>query len=268
MLSEETQHKLMEMRMHGLAASFGEYLGERRHDKLTFEERFGLMVDREWTERQQRRIRNRLGSARLREAACVEDVNYRHPRNLDRSVFQRLTRCQWVVEHENILITGATGLGKTWLACALANKACRDGYSALYLRVPRLMHSLQIARADGSYMKTLAKLAKTDVLVLDDLGISPLEPHERQDLLEVIEDRHGLRATVAISQVPINKWHDTIGDPTIADACLDRLLNKAHRIELNGRSMRDPDGKPEPDPKNHLTAAPKEKKQTRQSRSV
>jgi DNA replication protein DnaC len=239
MVNEETHQKLVAMKQHGMAAAFDEYLKERRHDKLSFEERFGLMVDREWTERQERRLKRRLSTAKLREPACVEDINYRHPRNLDRSVMQRLSTCRWVAEHENVVITGATGLGKTWLACALANKACREGYSAVYFRLPRLFHSLQIARADGSYMKQLARMAKADVLVLDDLGLSPIGDVERRDLLEMLEDRHGVRSTVVTSQIPVKKWHDTIGDPTIADAFLDRLLHRAHRIELKGPSMRE-----------------------------
>ncbi|MEA3502031.1 MAG: IS21-like element helper ATPase IstB [Actinomycetota bacterium] len=238
MLNEETHQKLMAMKMYGLATAFEEYLDERRHDKLSFEERFGLMVDREWFERQERRLKRRLRVAKLREQACTEDINYRHPRNLDRSVIQRLTKCKWIGDHENVLISGATGLGKTWLACALANKACREGFSATYTRVPRLMHNLQIAKADGTYMKELARLAKTDVLLLDDLGLSPIGDIERRDLLEILEDRHGNCSTIVTSQFPIKKWHDTIGDPTISDAFLDRLLNRAHRIELKGRSMR------------------------------
>ncbi len=239
MLSEETYQKLVSMRMHGLAAGFDEYLKERRHDKLTFEERFGLMVDREWTERQQRQLNRRLSGAKLREPACVEDINYRHPRNLDRSVMQRLSTCHWIAEHENVVLTGTTGLGKTWLACALAQKACREGFTSIYVRVPRLLHALQIARADGSYIKELARLAKAQVLILDDLGISPIGDSERRDLLEVIEDRHGVRSTIVTSQIPVKKWHDAIGDPTIADAFLDRLLHRAHRIELKpGPSLR------------------------------
>jgi DNA replication protein DnaC len=240
MLNEQTHQKLNAMKLFGMAAAFDERLKERGNDKLSFEERFGLMVEREWTERQQRRLKLRLGSAKLREAACVEDINYRHPRNLDRSVIQRLSTCRWVTDHENVVISGATGLGKTWLGCALANKACREGYSALYARLPRLFHALQIARADGSYIKELARLAKADVLVLDDLGLSPIGEIERRDLLEVLEDRHGVRSTVVTSQIPVKKWHETIGDPTIADAFIDRLLHRAHRIELKGPSMREP----------------------------
>jgi DNA replication protein DnaC len=241
MLNEETHQKLVAMKLHGMAAAFDERLKERGNDKLSFEERFGLMVDREWTERQQRRLKHRLSSAKLREPACVEDINYRHPRNLDQSVMQRLSTCRWVAEHENVVISGATGLGKTWLGCALANKACREGYSAIYARLPRLFHTLQIARADGSYIKELSRMAKADVLLLDDLGLSPIGDLERRDLLEVLEDRHGVRSTVVTSQIPVKKWHETIGDPTIADAFIDRLLHRAHRIELKGPSMRDPE---------------------------
>lgn len=240
MINEETHHKLAAMKLHGMAAAFDEHLKDRHHDQLSFEERFGMLVDREWTERQQRRLKRRLSSAKLREAACVEDIDYRHPRNLDRSVMQRLSTCRWVQEHEHVLISGATGLGKTWLACALANKACREGYSAIYARVPRLFHALHIAHADGSYIKELARIAKADLLVLDDLAISPIGDVERRDLLEILEDRHGVRSTIVTSQIPVNKWHECIGEPTIADAFLDRLLHHAHRIEIKGASMRNP----------------------------
>jgi DNA replication protein DnaC len=246
------------MRLLGLAGAFADYLQERRPDKLTFEERLGLMVDREWTDRQQRRLSRRLGSAKLREQACVEDINYRHPRNLDRSVMQRLTACRWITEHENVVLTGATGLGKTWLACALAQKACREGYSATYVRLPRLFHALQLARADGSYLKELSRLAKVDVLVLDDLGLTPIGEQERRDLHEVLEDRHGVRSTVVTSQFKVKEWHGLLGDPTLADALLDRLLSRAHRLELKGPSMRPPmeaaEGKPE------ASSAPKKNK--------
>lgn len=238
MLDEQTHQKLMDMKLYGLASAFQDHLDQKGRDKLSFEERFGLMVDREWTERQARQLKRRLKRAKLREQACLEDINYRHPRNLDRSVIRKLASCKWLLEHENILITGATGLGKTWIACALADKACREGQTSLYFRVPRLLHHLALSKGDGSYIKELQKLAKASVLILDDLGLKPLEDMERHDLLEVLEDRHGLRSTIVTSQLPIKKWHDTLGDPTIADAILDRLIHNAHRIDLKGPSIR------------------------------
>lgn len=239
MLDEQTYEKLVAMQLHGMAAAWKDYLADKGSDQLTFGDRFGMMVDREWTLRQERRLRNRLATAKLREAACIEDVDYRHPRKLDRSVMQKLATCQWVKEHENVIITGATGLGKTWLACALANKACRDGSTAMYLRVPRLMHVLAVARADGTYVRELAKLAKVHVLILDDLGLSPIGDDERHDLLEVLEDRYGVRSTIVTSQMPVKKWHEAIGDPTIADAIMERIVYNAHRIDLAGTTMRD-----------------------------
>ena len=241
MLNEQTCDKLTTMQLHGLAAAFKAYL-EQTHgrDELAFEERFGIFVDREWTERQQRRLTNRLKTAKLREPACMEDINYRHPRGLDRSVMQRLATCQWVKDHEAVLITGATGLGKTWLACALANQACREGYTSIYVRIPRLMQTLGLARADGSYVRELGRLARADLLILDDWGLGPTNEAQRHDLLEILEDRNGLRATIVTSQIPVAAWHDTIGDPTVADAILDRLVHRAHRIELKGQSLRKP----------------------------
>ena len=237
MLHEQTYEKLVQMRLRGMAAAFQQAL-EQPDAELSFEDRLGLMVDREWNERQDRSLQRRLQIARLREPACMEDVNYRHPRQLDKAVFQRLATCQWIRNHETVLFTGPTGVGKTWLACALGNQACREGYSVVYRRLPRLLHQLRIARADGSYAKELAHLARIDVLLLDDWGLAVLEDEERRDLLEVLEDRRGLRSTVVTSQLPVAQWHDTIGDPTIADSILDRIVHQAHRIELGGTSLR------------------------------
>jgi DNA replication protein DnaC len=238
MLNEQTHKKLMDMKMYGLAAEFERYLDEPGKDKLSFDERLGLMVDREWTERQERKLKLRLSKAKLREKACIEDIDYRHPRGLDRSIMQRLAACKWIAEHENVIITGPTGVGKTWIACALTDKACREGHSARYTRVPRLLHDLNIARADGTYSRELGRLARTDVLILDDWGLAPLGDRERRDILEIVEDRNGRRSTIVTSQLPVKKWHDNIGEPTIADSIMDRLVHNAHRIELKGASLR------------------------------
>lgn len=237
MTNEETYQQLVEMKLHGMAHAFRDYLAEPvRSDALTFDERFGMMVDREWSERQTRRIKDRLAKSKLREQACIEDIDYKHPRGLDRSVIQRLATCQWVREHENVLITGTSGLGKTWLACALIQKACRDGHTALYTRVPRLLEELYVARGTGTYVKTVERLAKPDVLVLDDFGLSPLSDSDRRDFLEVVEDRHGRRSTIVASQLEVKHWHELIAEPTVADAILDRLIASAHRIELKGKT--------------------------------
>ncbi len=238
MLNEETHEKLVAMRLRGFASGFQEILDQKGPDKLSFEERFGILVDREWTERQERSLKRRLQIAKLRERACLEDLDYRHPRGLDRSVMQRLGTCRWLTEHENVIITGKTGVGKTWIACALGDRAARDGRSVRYFRLPRLLESLRIARGDGSYEKILGQIRKTDLLLLDDWGLAPLPDGGRHDLFEIIEDRHGRGSTIVCSQIPIKKWHDTVGDPTIADAILDRLIHNAHPIELKGPSMR------------------------------
>ncbi len=238
MLHEQTMRKLMDMKMYGLAAAFEQYLDGHADEGLSFADRFGLMVDREWTERQDRKLKRRLSLAKLREPACVEDVNYRHPRGLDRSVFERLATCRWIENRENLVLTGPTGIGKTWLVCALAHQACRQGHTVLYKRFPRLMEELRIARGEGSYGKALAKLAKTKLLIVDDWGLAPLGDRERRDMLEILEDRHGRHSTAMASQLPVKVWHDTIGEPTIADALLDRLVHSAHRLELAGASLR------------------------------
>lgn len=238
MINEETLRQLYDMKLHSMARALREYLERREPDELSFEERFGMMVDREWTERQERKLAYRLTKAKLRTQACIEDIDYRHPRGLDRSVIQRLTTCQWVTDHENVIFTGKTGVGKTWLACALTHKACRDGHTAMYLRVPRLLNDLYVAHADGTYARTMERLAKPDVLILDDFGLSPLGDNERRDLLEVIEDRQGRRSTIVTSQLKVKHWHEVIGEPTIADAILDRLVSSAHRIEMDGKSLR------------------------------
>lgn len=238
MLIEETFHKLSKMRMHGLAAALEEQVQSKNYDKLSFEERVGLLIDREHSERESRRLTRRLQQAKLREQACVENIDYRHSRGLDRTLMQRLATGEWIAKHHNLLLIGPTGVGKTYISCALAQKACRDGYTALYRRVPRLLNELLVARADGTLSKLLSKLAKTDLLILDDWGIAPLADQERRDLLEVIEDRYGNRSTIVASQLPTTSWHQIIAEPTIADAILDRLVHNAHVMTLKGDSVR------------------------------
>ena len=242
MLNHPTLEKLQTMKFTGMARAFAEQLDTADIGELDFDERFALLVEREWTERRSRQLTNRLRRARLRHPdACLEDVDYRRPRGLDKALLASLGACQWVREHLNILITGATGAGKTWLACALAHQACREGFSALYLRLPRLFEELDIARGDGRYPKLLQSLGKTDVLILDDWGLAPLGTTQRRDLLEVIEERHARRSTLITSQLPVAQWHDFIADPTLADAILDRLVHNAYKFPLKGkRSMREP----------------------------
>ena len=238
MLTQPTLDKLQTLRLQGMYHALVEQLHMPDIAALTFEERFGLLVDREITERENRRLTTRLRQAKLRQTACIEDIDYRHPRGLDKALMARLTTCQWVREHHNVLITGPTGIGKTWLGCALGHQACRDGLTALYLRLPRFLQELPMAKGDGRYGKLLMTLAKTDVLILDDWGLAPLSDENRRDLLEIVDDRHDRRATIIPSQLPVEPWHDALGDPTLADAILDRLVHNAYKIVLQGESMR------------------------------
>jgi DNA replication protein DnaC len=238
MLKHPTLDKLQALKFTGMAAALTDQMAMPDIDDLSFEERLGLLVDREMTERENRRLTSRLRRAKLRHNAALEDIDYQHARGLDKGLIQSLAACQWVREHLNVLITGPTGVGKTWLGCALAQKACREGYTAQYIRLTRLLRELMIAKGDGRYPRLLANLAKVDVLILDDWGLMKLSAENRRDLLEVLEDRHGRRSTVATSQLPIEKWHAVIGDPTLADAILDRLVHNAYKINLRGESMR------------------------------
>jgi DNA replication protein DnaC len=238
MLIHPTLDKLKALRFTGMARALEEQMNMPQISDLTFEERLGLMIDREVTERENRRLNSRLKKARLRQQACIEDIDYRHPRGLDKSLMAQLATCTFISEHHNLIITGPTGCGKTYLSCALAQKACREGYSAQYIRLPRLLPELHIAKGDGRYGRLLASFAKTDLLVLDDWGLIPLNDEHRHDLLEITEDRYNLRSTVLVSQFPVENWHDFIGDPTLADAILDRLVHNAYKITLKGDSMR------------------------------
>lgn len=243
MLKHPTLDKLQALKFTGMAAALADQMAMPDIDELTFEERLGLLVDREMTERENRRLTSRLRRARLRHNAVLEDIRYQNRRGLDKALIQSLAACQWVREHLNVLITGPTGVGKTWLACALAHKACRAGYTARYLRLTRLLRELMIAKGDGRYPKLLADLAKVDVLILDDWGLMKFNAENRRDLLEVLEDRYGTRSTVATSQLPVEEWHAVIGDATLADAILDRLVHNAYKINLRGESMRKHRGK-------------------------
>lgn len=239
MLTHATLDKLRALKLMGMLKALEEQMMMPDISELPFFDRLGLMVDRELTERENRRIKTKLRYAKLRQAACVEDIDYRHPRGLDKALMVSLASCQWVTSHRNVLVTGPTGAGKTYIACALANSAIRQGYTALYKRVPRLAQEAAMGRADGTYPKLMASLSRTDVLVLDDWGIASLGTEQNRDLLEVIEDRHVSRSTIIASQLPVEGWHQHIGDPTIADAILDRLVHNAHRIILKGEeSMR------------------------------
>lgn len=238
MLNHPTLDKLRELKLTGMKDALEEQQHMRDIEALDFEERLGLLVDREITERAGRRLKTRLRNARLREQAAIEDLDYRHPRGLDKALMQSLIGGQWIRKQLNLLITGPTGVGKTWIACALAHKACRDGFTAQYRRVSRLFDELSYAHADGRYPLLMKKLAGTDVLVIDDWGLAKLTAAQRRDLLEVLDDRHNRKSTLVTSQLPVEHWHKIIGDPTLADAILDRLVHNAYRIPLQGESMR------------------------------
>ncbi|MGO9271975.1 MAG: IS21-like element helper ATPase IstB [Terriglobia bacterium] len=239
MLNQQTIEKLHALRLGGMAEAFRAQAEQAGITELSFEERFALLVDQQWNWRQNRALERRLAKAKLRQRACVEDFDFRQPRGLDRTLLRSLTQdSSWVREHQNIFLVGPTGIGKSFVACALAEKACRDGFTALYTRTPQLFRDLSLARADGSLRNMLARLARLQVLVVDDWAMTPLADVERRDFLEICEDRYQARSTVLTSQLPVAKWHEQIGDPTLADSILDRLVHNAHRIEMRGESMR------------------------------
>ena len=238
MLMQQTREHLHTLRLTGMLQAVEEQLEQPAVAELSFEERLAMLVDREILYRENRRLDRLLRAAKLRVGACVEDIDYRHPRGLEKPRMASLVTLDWVRQSLNLCLTGPTGCGKTWLACAFGNEACRRGFSVRYLRLPRLFEMLRIAHGDGSYSKLMNQLLKTDLLILDDWGIQKISAAQRNDLMEVIEDRHGRRSTLIASQLPIEHWHEYIGEATIADAVLDRLLHGAHRLNLSGDSMR------------------------------
>lgn len=238
MLTHPTMSRLVTLGLTGMAKAFEEQQHQPDIAALGFEERFALLVDREATERENKRLVNRLRFAKLRQNAVVEDIDTKAPRGLDKTLLQKLIAGEWIERHQNLLIIGPTGVGKSWIACALGHKACRSNRSVIYRRLPRLFDALALARGDGQHARLLKMLARVDLLILDDWGLAPMLPEQRRDLLEIMEDRHGRGSTIVTSQLPVEHWHDIIADPTIADAILDRLVHNAHRLTLKGESLR------------------------------
>jgi DNA replication protein DnaC len=254
MLREQTFEKLHHLKLHGMAQALEEQLRQPEATSLSFEERLAGLVDAQWLWRENRAIATRLRRAHLKQPASLEDVNYRHPRQLDRTLLRSLASCDWVRQHHNLTITGPSGIGKSYLCCALLEKACRQGFTAYYAAAAKFFRQLAIAYADGSFDRLLAKLARVEVLAVDDWGLTPLNENERRHLLEVLEDRCGLRSTILTSQFPVQSWHDLVGSPTLADAILERILSNHHEIALQGETLRpvrkaSHDAKPSPKPR-------------------
>jgi DNA replication protein DnaC len=239
MLTAPTLEQLHALKLAAMAAAWTEQQHQADMTALAFDERFGLLIEAEWRARENQRLTRALQEAKLKlSQACLEAIDYPARRELDKAVIRQLATCRWVEEHHNVILVGATGVGKSFLACALAHQACRKGYRAGYRRASRLFHELALARADGTYVRLLAKLARLDVLIVDDWGLAPVQDPERRDLLEILEDRYGTRSTIITSQLPPAQWHDYLGEATLADAICDRLLHNAHRLVLKGPSRR------------------------------
>ncbi len=238
MLQEPTKTKLYAMKLNGMADAYEEQRGQSRIADLSFDERFALLVERQWIWKENRALTARLAHAHLKQPASIEDLDFTAARGLKRAIIDHLSPCDWVTHHQNLIITGPTGCGKTFVACALAHKACREGYRALYFYAPKLFRALSTATVDGSLTALLKKLAKAQVLVVDDWGLAKTDERQCREFLEILDDRHGQGSTVMTSQLPVSAWHEVVADPTVADALLDRLIHNAHRIELKGDSLR------------------------------
>ena len=238
MLLNPTIETLKALRLFGMVQALEEQQQTAEWRALSFEERLGLLVDRERIEKENRSTSTRLRRARLGQLAAIEDVDFRASRGLDRSMVAALSSCEWITQHQNLLITGSTGVGKSWLACAFGHKACREGHSVLYHRLSRLCTELATARGEGRYLRLLKTLAQTELLILDDWGLVPLASDQLRDLLEILEDRHGRKSTLITSQLPIDHWHEWLGEATLADAIMDRLVHNAHKTNLKGDSLR------------------------------
>jgi DNA replication protein DnaC len=248
MLTQQTLEKMNGMKLSAMAEALEQQLGSSEYAQLSFEERIGLLVDCEWTAREQRKLTRRLRAAKPRyKSASLEDVNFRHPRGLNRQQVLSLGSCNWIQERHNLLITGPTGIGKSYLACAFVERVCRRGFTARYVRMPRLLHEVAVGRGDGSYTRLLDRLAKLDLLAIDDWLLAALRDAERRDLVEVIEDRAERASTLIAGQLPVDDWHGVIGDPNQADAICDRLLHNAHRIKLKGPTVRNTTTPPKAD---------------------
>jgi DNA replication protein DnaC len=237
-MNETILHKMKQMKLHGMAGAFKTSLEDGRNVHLTADEMISFLIESEWDDRNNRRIERRIRTARFRYKANIEQIDFTIDRNLEKNLMNRFAECSFIEKSENILITGSTGIGKSYIASALGNQACMLGYKVLYTSTSKLFAMLKMARADGSYIKETARIEKMDLLILDDFGMQPLDSHNRAALIEIIEDRHGKRSTIIAAQLPVAQWHDVIGEKTIADAVLDRIVHNAYRIEMVGESLR------------------------------
>lgn len=249
MLVEQTMEKLVSMKLKGMAEALRRWMEQPKEKDISAMDLVGLLADAEWRHREQRKLTGRLRRARFRQEACIEDIDYQHPRGLQKATMQDLASCRWVAAHQNVVFSGKTGVGKSYLACALGQKACREGYTVVYRRASRLYDELAQARADGSYYGLLRRIAKTDVLIVDDFGLEVLTATQRRDFLEVLEDRFGIASTVMTSQLDPKNWHAIVGEETIADSVCDRLVHNAHKVRLAGESLRKVKGSLTADPK-------------------